>query len=91
MLTNLSLTCIVCSKPVEPDRLFDCLPQSLRPSTGSPSKGDGTGMKEHQRSLETVVYHPPALIPPRILPLLHELAQQMIQAGHQQQLYTIYK
>lgn len=79
------------SKPVEPDRLFDCLPQSLRPSTGSPSKGDGTGMKEHQRSLETVVYHPPALIPPRILPLLHELAQQMIQAGHQQQLYTIYK
>ncbi|XP_059298182.1 exocyst complex component EXO70A1-like [Lycium ferocissimum] len=79
------------SKPVEPDRLFDCLPQSLRPSTGSPSKGDGTGTKEHQRSLETVVYHPPALIPPRILPLLHELAQQMIQAGHQQQLYTIYK
>ncbi|MCD7455242.1 hypothetical protein HAX54_027454 [Datura stramonium] len=79
------------SKPVEPDRLFDCLPQSLRPSTGSPNKGDGTGTKEHQRSLETVVYRPPALIPPRILPLLHELAQQMIQAGHQQQLYTIYK
>ncbi|CAN4109460.1 unnamed protein product [Withania somnifera] len=78
------------SKPVEPDCLFDCLPQSLRPSTGSPSKGDGTGTKEHQRSLETVIYHPPALIPPRILPLLHELAQQMVQSGHQQQLYTIY-
>ncbi|KAK6778780.1 hypothetical protein RDI58_025498 [Solanum bulbocastanum] len=78
------------SKPVEPDRLFDCLPQSLRPSTGSDSKGDGAGAKEHQRSLETVVYHPPDLIPPRILPLLHDLAQQMIQAGHQQQLYTIY-
>ncbi|PHT71165.1 Exocyst complex component EXO70A1 [Capsicum annuum] len=78
------------SKPIEPDRLFDCLPQSLRPSTGSPSKGDVTGSKEHQRSLETVVYHPPALIPPRILPLLHELATQMVQAGHQQQLYTIY-
>ncbi|KAK4725200.1 hypothetical protein R3W88_027979 [Solanum pinnatisectum] len=78
------------SKPVEPDRLFDCLPQSLRPSTGSDSKGDGAGAKEHQRSLETVVYHPPDLIPPRILPLLHDLAQQMILAGHQQQLYTIY-
>ncbi|KAH0724124.1 hypothetical protein MTR67_045879 [Solanum verrucosum] len=78
------------SKPVEPDRLFDCLPQSLRPSTGSDSKSDGAGAKEHQRSLETVVYHPPDLIPPRILPLLHDLAQQMIQAGHQQQLYTIY-
>ncbi|TMW91902.1 hypothetical protein EJD97_013750 [Solanum chilense] len=78
------------SKPIEPDRLFDCLPQSLRPSTGSDSKGDGGGAKEHQRSLETVVYHPPDLIPPRILPLLHDLAQQMIQAGHQQQLYTIY-
>lgn len=85
------MTYIGCSKPVDPDRLFDCLPQSLRPSTESPSKTDGTGAKEHQRSLETVVYHPPDIIPPRILPLLHELAQQMIQAGHQQQLYTIYK
>lgn len=82
------------SKPVEPDRLFDCLPNSLRPSAGSPAH-DASGKKqstEHQnRSLEAVVYHPPALIPPRILPLLHDLAQQMFQAGHQQELFNIYR
>ncbi|CAI9779806.1 unnamed protein product [Fraxinus pennsylvanica] len=81
------------SKPVEPDRLFDCLPNSLRPSVSS--SGDGHGTKphsEHQtKSLETVVYHPPALIPARILPLLHDLAQQMVEAGQQQQLFNIYR
>ncbi|KAF8395459.1 hypothetical protein HHK36_019405 [Tetracentron sinense] len=88
------------SKPVEPDRLFDGLPNSLRPSSGSPGhQGDSSGKNpssnnhsEHQsKSLETAVYTPPTLIPPRILPLLHDLAQQMVQAGHQQQLLRIYR
>uniref|UniRef100_A0A5B6ZVX3 Exocyst subunit Exo70 family protein n=1 Tax=Davidia involucrata TaxID=16924 RepID=A0A5B6ZVX3_DAVIN len=87
------------SKPVEPDRLFDCLPNSLRPSSGSPGQGDASGKRpsstkhsENQhKSLEHVVYTPPALIPPRILPLLHDLAHQLVLAGHQQQLFTIYR
>lgn len=87
------------SKPVEPDRLFDCLPNSLRPSSGSPGhQGDSSGKspsnhhsEQHKSNLENAVYTPPALIPPRILPLLHDLAQQMFQAGHQQQLLKIYR
>ncbi|XP_043697541.1 exocyst complex component EXO70A1-like [Telopea speciosissima] len=83
------------SKPVEPDRLFDCLPNSLRPSSGSPgnqvdSSGKNPSTHNHPtKSLETAIYKPPTLIPPRILPLLHDLAQQMVQAGHQQQLLKI--
>ncbi|GER43432.1 exocyst subunit EXO70 family protein [Striga asiatica] len=34
------------SKPVEPDRLFDCLPNSMRPSTGSPRERDLSGKKD---------------------------------------------
>ncbi|RWR82284.1 exocyst complex component EXO70A1-like protein [Cinnamomum micranthum f. kanehirae] len=88
------------SKPVEPDRLFECLPNNMRPSTGSPGhQGDSGGKNpsstsnsEHQgRSLENAEYKPPTLIPPRIMPLLHNLAQQMIQAGHQQQCLKIYR
>ncbi|CAB4268727.1 unnamed protein product [Prunus armeniaca] len=84
------------SKPVEPERLFDCLPNSLRPSSGSP--GDYSGKnpsnnhaEHHNSSLENAVYTPPTLIPPRVIPLLHDLAQQMFQAGHQQQLLIIYR
>lgn len=85
---------LIFSKPVEPDRLFDCLPNSMRPSAGSPRDGEPTGKKssEHQnKSLETVVYRLPTLIPPRLLPLLHEITKQMIQAGHQQQVAIIYR
>ncbi|KAA8539100.1 hypothetical protein F0562_025792 [Nyssa sinensis] len=88
------------SKPVEPDRLFECLPNALRPSSESPgNQGDSSGKNHssnnhsgHQNhSLENSVYITPTLIPPRILPLLHNLAQQMVQAGHQQQLLKIYR
>ncbi|KAF5737410.1 Exocyst subunit exo70 family protein A2 isoform 1 [Tripterygium wilfordii] len=82
------------SKPVEPDRLYDCLPNSLRPSsTSNGGQGDAGGKShsEHQKNLETAVYTPLTLIPPRVLPLLHDLAQQMVQAGHQQQLFRIYR
>lgn len=84
----------VFSKPVEPERLFECLPSALRPSSESPgNQGNGkNGNSENQNgNLENAVYTPPALIPPRILPLLHNLAQQMVQAGHKLQLLKIYR
>lgn len=80
---------------MEPDRLFECLPNSLRPSPGSPRHhGEATGKSgsEHQnKSLETAIYTVPTLIPPRVIPLLHDLSQQMVQAGHQQQLFRMYR
>ena len=78
---------------MEPDRLFDCLPNSTKPSSGSPGKGDASGRKPSSanHSLETTVFTAPSLIPPRVLPLLHELAQQMADAGHQHQLFDIYR
>lgn len=81
------------SKPVEPDRLFECLPNSLRPSSESPGQGDASGKKPSSTNhkLEAAVFTVPTLIPPRILPLLRDLAQQMVHAGHQQQLFTIYR
>lgn len=99
----MNLSFILCdySKPVEPERLFDCLPNSMRPSSGSPGhahEGDPSGKNpsnhhsdSHNNNADAVVYTPPALIPPRILPLLHDLAQQMIEAGHRQQLLKIYR
>ncbi|KAK7279098.1 hypothetical protein RJT34_24142 [Clitoria ternatea] len=79
------------SKPVEPERLFDCLPTSMRPSSASPGHDHSSNIhsETHRNNVDTVVYTPPVLIPPRILPLLHDLAQQMVQAGHQQQLLKI--
>ncbi|XP_074312386.1 exocyst complex component EXO70A1-like [Silene latifolia] len=81
------------SKPVEPDRLFECLPNSMRPSPDSHGDNADLGSKSHGDSKisENAVYTPPALIPPRILPLLHNLAQQMVQAGHHQQVLKIYR
>lgn len=81
---------VIFSKAVEPDRLFDGLPNSLRPS----SDGDGGGKPHgghHNDDAETAAYTLPILIPLRVLPLLHDLAQQMVQAGHQQQLLQIYR
>lgn len=84
---------------MEPDRLFDGLPNSLRPSSGSPGNQVDSSVKalsnhhseHHNSNLENAVYTPPTLIPPRVMPLLHDLAQQMVQAGHQQQLLKIYR
>ncbi|XP_020272304.1 exocyst complex component EXO70A1-like isoform X2 [Asparagus officinalis] len=81
------------SKPVEPDHLFDCLPNSLRPSPeneGGKSPSNTNQSDDQIKSLETAVYKPPTLIPPRVLPLLHDLAEQMVQAGKQQQCLNIY-
>ncbi|XP_074377579.1 exocyst complex component EXO70A1-like isoform X1 [Apium graveolens] len=77
------------SKPIDPDRLFDCLPQSLRPAA-SPHDGGGKKQSEQNKSQEPVVYRVPTLVPPKIIPLLHELVQQMFNAGHQHELFKIY-
>ncbi|MQL87218.1 hypothetical protein Taro_019759 [Colocasia esculenta] len=87
------------SKPLEPDSLFECLPNSLRPSSEtSGNQGDANGKtpsttshSEHSKASEAAIYKLPTLIPPRILPLLCDLAQQLVQAGHQQQCLIIYR
>ncbi|EPS69172.1 hypothetical protein M569_05594, partial [Genlisea aurea] len=85
------------SKPVEPEQLFECLPNSMRPSSGSAGDSAGkilpsNGHADHSNhSTENSVYTTPTLIPPRILPLLHDLAQQMVEASNQQQLQRIYR
>ncbi|KAK8600589.1 hypothetical protein V6N12_050442 [Hibiscus sabdariffa] len=80
------------SKVVESDCLLDGLPDSLRSSgTTTAKRNDNKKDSDNQKNLENAVYTPPTLIPPRVLPLLHNLAQQMVQAGHQQQLFRIYK
>lgn len=78
------------SKPVMPDHLFDCLPSSLQPSNESDGKNTAES-GQPEKNLETAVYKPPTLIPPRVLPLLHDLALQMVQAGNQQQCFKIYR
>ncbi|KAK7393126.1 hypothetical protein VNO78_21580 [Psophocarpus tetragonolobus] len=88
------------SKPVEPERLFGSLPNQMRPSSASPGHdGDSNGKNHssnvhselHKNNADAVLYTPPVLIPPRILPMLNNLAQQMVQASHQQQLLQIYR
>ncbi|XP_037488111.1 exocyst complex component EXO70A1-like isoform X1 [Triticum dicoccoides] len=82
------------SKPMEPDRLFDCLPSTLRPSAESRSEGGkhppGGPQSDNHETAEAAVYKPPALIEPKFVPLLAKLAQQLVQAGCQQQCAEIY-
>ncbi|CAN6362320.1 unnamed protein product [Urochloa humidicola] len=79
------------SKPIEPDRLFDCLPKSLRPTKGD-NEADGGSRSDHpSKGLETAIYRTPTLVPPRILPLMNDIAQQLVQAGNQQSCYKIYR
>ncbi|OEL16420.1 Exocyst complex component EXO70A1, partial [Dichanthelium oligosanthes] len=75
------------SKPIEPDRLFDCLPKPLLASKGDP---EAVG-EQPSKSFETVIYRTPTLIPPGILPLLHDIARQLVQDGNQQSCYRIYR
>lgn len=88
------------SKVVEPERLFECLPNSLRPSSGSPSnQGDPNGrkispMSHHEqiaKGTEGSTYTVPTFIPPRIIPQLHDLVRRMVEAGHEQQCLKIYR
>ncbi|KAJ4804647.1 Exocyst subunit exo70 family protein A1 [Rhynchospora pubera] len=83
------------SKAVDPDKLFDCLPSSLRPSSESPSHPSETGKNLTNGNLsekqEVAVYTPPTLIDPRFVPLLSKLAQQLVQAGHHAQCLKLYR
>ncbi|CAN6445050.1 unnamed protein product [Victoria cruziana] len=87
------------SKVVEPDRLFECLPNSLRLSTGSPGPHGDSGVRnapipnhaDQMKSTDATVHSLPTLIPPRIMPLLHDLVERMVQAGHQHQCIKIYR
>ncbi|KAK4382359.1 Exocyst complex component EXO70A1 [Sesamum angolense] len=42
------------SKPVEPDRLFDCLPNSMRPSSGSPREAEQMIQAGHQQTVVNI-------------------------------------
>lgn len=88
------------SNPVEPEHLFDCLPNSLRPASGSlEDQADSNGLHSaaanHSghgaKSPEASVYKHPTLIPPRIVPLLQNLARELAQAGRQPQCSKIYR
>ncbi|XP_071686496.1 exocyst complex component EXO70A1-like [Rutidosis leptorrhynchoides] len=79
-----------CSKAVEPDRLFDCLPANLRPTTAQ-GEGAKKHTSDHNKNAENVVYNPPTLVPPKVIRMLHYLANQMCQTGQQQQVFIIYK
>ncbi|KAJ9554803.1 hypothetical protein OSB04_009417 [Centaurea solstitialis] len=81
----------VYSKPVEPDRLLDGLPSSLRPVAPSATHHEGVRKHEHNKDVDTTVFTPPTLVPPRVIPLLHDLAQEMFQTGQQQQVFNIYR
>lgn len=95
------------SKPQEPARLLECLPNTVRPSTASPG-GQGGGVipgdelsgkpipaspvdGKSVKGPESITPPLPTLIPPRIIPQLHELAERMINAGHHQQCSKIYR
>ncbi|KAK9723614.1 hypothetical protein RND81_05G012400 [Saponaria officinalis] len=78
------------SKPIEPDRLFDCLPNSLRPNSTS-NQGDAASNASGDQNDKSAEYKPLHLLPPRVLPLLNDLANQMIQAGYQQQVLSIFR
>nr|XP_043606911.1 exocyst complex component EXO70A1-like [Erigeron canadensis] len=79
-----------CSKPVEPDRLYDCLPANLRPTTAQ-GEGGKKHSSDHHKSSENAVYGVPTIVPPKVIPLLNNLANQMFQTGQQQQVFIIYK
>uniref|UniRef100_A0A0E0MJW1 Exocyst subunit Exo70 family protein n=1 Tax=Oryza punctata TaxID=4537 RepID=A0A0E0MJW1_ORYPU len=80
------------SKPIEPDRLFDCLPKPPRaPKDDHDADGGHTHSEHPSKGLETGICRTPTLMPPRILPLLHDIAQQLVQAGNQQSCYRIYR
>nr|XP_043616167.1 exocyst complex component EXO70A1-like [Erigeron canadensis] len=74
------------SKPVEPDRIYECLPSSLRPSSGSPDASNKDLSNSH-----TAAFNPLVLVPPRLMPVLHDLAQDMVNAGHTRQYLIIYR
>lgn len=65
----------------------------MRPSAAASCDNETGGKKsDHQnKSSEAAVLQLPTLIPPKVIPLLRKIALQMMQAGHQNQVFTIYR
>ncbi|KAF3790575.1 Exocyst complex component [Nymphaea thermarum] len=81
------------SKVVEPDLLFKCLPDSMQPSTGSPGphgKKTHNGNHTEVKGTEATVHELPTLVPSKAVLVLHQLAEKMVQEGHQQQCIKIF-
>ncbi|KAL5230785.1 hypothetical protein ABZP36_029561 [Zizania latifolia] len=70
-------------KPIEPGRLFDCLTKPPRaPKANHEADGGHYTYSEHPiEGMDTTICRTPTLIPPRILPLLHDRAQQLVQGS----------
>eukprot|EP00249_Psilotum_nudum_P023017 c28727_g2_i3 orf=1570-2892(+) len=88
------------STVLEPACLIECLPHTVRSSAVSPggssvlsdSPGKNSSVSDNKNVKGVEFMAPlPALIPPKIIPQLHELALRMITAGHHQQCMTIYR
>nr|XP_043629433.1 exocyst complex component EXO70A1-like isoform X2 [Erigeron canadensis] len=82
----------VCSIPVEPDRIYECLPSSLSRKSGSSfGSSESDTSKNDPSDSHTAVYKPLVLIPARLITVLHDLAQDMVNGGHTQQYLIIYR
>ncbi|XP_031499625.1 exocyst complex component EXO70A1-like [Nymphaea colorata] len=82
------------SKVVEPDLLFKCLPDSMQPSPGSPGphgKKTHNGNHTEVKGTEATVHALPTLVPSKAVLVLHQLAEKMVQEGHQQQCIKIFR
>ncbi|WVZ88446.1 hypothetical protein U9M48_034966 [Paspalum notatum var. saurae] len=75
------------SKPNRPEGLFDCHPNPLLAS-----KEDSEEVEEDpSKSFQSAMHMNPTQISPRVLPLLHDIAHQLVQDGNQQSCYRIYR
>ncbi|XP_048528960.1 exocyst complex component EXO70A1-like isoform X4 [Triticum urartu] len=81
------------SKPIEGDLILGSPPKLQWASDGdAEADGRNSAHSEHpSKDLETAICRTPALIPSRILPLLHTIAQKLVQDGNQQSCYKIYR
>ena len=86
--------CSYYSKPQEPARLIECLPNSVRSTASSGNQGEDMSEKlvspangKDSKGLDAIG----SLITPSIIPQLHELAQRMVAAGHHQECCKIYR
>ncbi|MCO5603803.1 hypothetical protein L7F22_057955 [Adiantum nelumboides] len=86
------------SKMQEPARLMECLPYTVRSSPSSGNQGGGGDESAGKGVLSNPKIGKNAkglegfgsLIPPKVIPQLHELAHRMITAGHHQQCCKTY-
>ncbi|GAB2272122.1 hypothetical protein Dimus_006941 [Dionaea muscipula] len=83
------------STHVERDRLIECLPPSLRPLASPGDAADKYSIHSEDQKKSSKVddydYILLTLVPHHVVPLLHNLAHQMVQAGNEQQVLNIYR